>query len=664
MEPWAIVLIFVIIATIVGLIVWAFWSDISGIRKPEPPVPPVDQKAGFNDPCNTIISCETNLTCSAGLCKRNVGQPCLKLADCVNTASACIKLKVDPKIDPNIPTQMFCTSGSTGTLDKPAPCNEGLVANEDNICKIIPDLPCKKNPDCISNFCLKVVGLNESICAKQSSLGQPCGLGQCETGLICSNGFCQKEGLTTGQRNSFCSLDPSDEGPFCDPEFGCVEIDVLGISENRCLLRTQEFTESCGNANLCKNSLTCHQTLNICVVPTPFNDCSQTDCPNGFICTTNSDKHNKSVCQAQENQVCKVDVNCLSGKCSQMGTFIYKDENETENQTTPIWELDDNTIPNFFDRFEVGNQGRFGLITRDNASVIKGLYRNSNDNWILIHPGVTCKYINGDKTTTELTDFTIHTCKSSETIYTVQKISRNSSSEWVIGTLKLMNDGSGKITPFIIPITSTHSLTEVNSIHLNRKETIAVIATNPYDSENKIIYTKEQNDGFFKVLTLINSNSTVKNVTMVRWYEYKTKTPNEDLSLVDATPTHQHNQRHKSNEKVKFTGMLEGTVFPSNELKNDHHEIIPFEIHSIAPVQKFKESIDNFEMFFSLSERSNKTTKKHQNISCEHESVPSNHIMQVRGTVDLTIPGHGGEENILHYSISANETFLQSRNCE
>ncbi len=153
---------------------------------------------------------------------------------------------------------------------------------------------------------------------------------------------------------------------------------------------------------------------------------------------------------------------------------------------------------------------------------------------------------------------------------------------------------------------------------------------------------------------------------MVRWYEYKTKTPNEDLSLVDATPTHQHHhQHHKTNEKVKFTGILEGTVFPSDELKNDHHEIVPFKIHSIAPVQKFKESIDNFEMFFSLSETSNKQlNKKHQNISCEHESVPSNHIMQVRGTIDLTIPGHGGEENILHYSISANETFLQSRNCE
>src|SRR5579864_8311662 len=62
----------------------------------------------LNAPCNANTPCMVGTICESGLCKSDIGQPCLQLSDCVASATSCLN--------------SICSNAPLGTLDDSCPC--------------------------------------------------------------------------------------------------------------------------------------------------------------------------------------------------------------------------------------------------------------------------------------------------------------------------------------------------------------------------------------------------------------------------------------------------------------------------------------------------------------------------------------------------------------
>ena len=160
------VLAFIVIILVALLILWVVWLTVRN----ESPKPPAENKS-FLSKCETSNDCDPGLSCDANTCKRQIGQPCKTVSDCVSEAVAC--------------TDGKCSEVVPGQLYSPAPCNEGLVPDENGICRKPEGDSCTLDTECITFVCMN------SMCSPKLPEGSPCKPNQCDTGLACIRGTCQ-----------------------------------------------------------------------------------------------------------------------------------------------------------------------------------------------------------------------------------------------------------------------------------------------------------------------------------------------------------------------------------------------------------------------------------------------------------------------------------------
>ena len=135
---------------------------------------------GLNDPCNTTDQqCGAGLTCTSGVCKSNIGQPCSRLSDCVASATGC--------------TGGRCVDTQGGLNQRP-PCQAGLVADgstglcrQPNGTSCMSDGVCLTGSMCTNNVCTPIGGNGNnggrgSVCTMDSD---------CMMGLDCISGRCE-----------------------------------------------------------------------------------------------------------------------------------------------------------------------------------------------------------------------------------------------------------------------------------------------------------------------------------------------------------------------------------------------------------------------------------------------------------------------------------------
>ncbi len=293
-----------LLVIIVAALIWFFWPRATkSDTEPDP-----TRKAGFNDPCNSVIQCSEDLTCQAGICKRNIGEPCSKISDCVSQATSCSKGIANTQATTS--AEGVCRQGPVGGLNQDPPCEEGLVVGVNGKCKTDVGGTCSQDSDCVSNVC------TTDICQPLKDEGEACEPGQCTQGLTCSKGFCQKDGIMTGQQGALCVQDGNIADPLCDPGFVCVQTFDQSF---RCVKRTQELGESCSKTSFCILPGICN-TNNICSLPTPFSDCSETKtCAEGYQCDRDND-----ICLAEKNSICVNNDTCVSGAKCESEPFQYK----------------------------------------------------------------------------------------------------------------------------------------------------------------------------------------------------------------------------------------------------------------------------------------------------------------------------------------------------
>ena len=314
MTIWIILFIFLIILIITVIALWAFWPKMVN---PDPVPLPLKSTAGFLDPCNSIFVCGSGLQCQSGQCKRDIGQSCRSLSDCVNAANVC--------------QDGTCQNVSVGELNDPSPCNNGLTANSLNRCKGDPGFACRTGDDCLSGTCES--GTN--VCAPLRTAGLSCNTNDnCADDLTCSKGFCQT-GNTTGTEGAACYANPTNQQAKCNTGLTC---DTTGSSAGQpgvCREACETLGQVCGSDNLfCSNPYDCIN--NVCLYPID-NTCNTNNaCPTNFTC-----KNNK--CIGQQLQPCTANNNCVSNNCNLNNKIAIR-----WNDSTSTW-VANNTIslPNF-----------------------------------------------------------------------------------------------------------------------------------------------------------------------------------------------------------------------------------------------------------------------------------------------------------------------------
>lgn len=325
---WAIwLLITVILVIFVIIFVWILWPRSSaqttvfnGGNTPHPPTPvtQVDssQITSTNPTstslaggvCGGTVGCAAGLSCVNGICKRQIGQPCLTLSECVPQATQCSGGRVTPG---GAVIYGICTDQPSGGLNQPAPCIPPYQPNNNNICKAPVQSSCVSNTDCLTGVCLN------GQCANKREIGQTCQLtsdniNQCINGASCSNGYCQPNGFTTGQEGAFCNVQSN---PGCNPNLLCIN--------QKCTNATLILGESCDpQLPLCQQPLICRSITNSsgvienqCLYIDPVNSCPNDQCLVGQDCQINTLR-----CQGELQQPCALASQCstnnnTSGLC-------------------------------------------------------------------------------------------------------------------------------------------------------------------------------------------------------------------------------------------------------------------------------------------------------------------------------------------------------------
>jgi hypothetical protein len=219
------------------------------INKNPPVGNPPTQRAG--QPCTTgLLPCVPGATCLGdGYCHAADYSPCNLDSECY-PGSVCAGGKICLSV-PNTGDCIGCapspTSGCIGPtfqLDKTG-----------TICLLAENQPCDHSEDCVSQLCtLDLTSSSLSgVCSPFAPLGAPC-VTVCDNPYVCSNGFCQFPGITTG-------------GPGAD----CTKSKCINSSCNNgvCSSGNNGITQPCGLTSDCQYGV-CDR--NVCVLnvwPTP-----------------------------------------------------------------------------------------------------------------------------------------------------------------------------------------------------------------------------------------------------------------------------------------------------------------------------------------------------------------------------------------------------------
>ena len=229
------------------------------------------------------------------------------------------------------------------------------------------------NGNCLNGVCLN------NVCSSPKQLGQVCKPGECGNGLQCSQGFCQKTGIKTGNEGAFCIPSGS---PGCTIPLRCND------DNNTCVSGTQGFKDSCNNTDtFCISGLQC--TRKECLFPTPPENCTVTQkCTTGYNCSSNK-------CLGGTGSMCSIDSQCSGNNCQKQnlsiltweGGLTTTNDNVTVS-TLPGWKPFTNLPPQvMFDRIVATTNGTsdtlWGLNTSDTVGG-GGLYlltNPSNGTW-------------------------------------------------------------------------------------------------------------------------------------------------------------------------------------------------------------------------------------------------------------------------------------------
>lgn len=229
------IILFTLFIIVTFIIIWPIIINI----EPELPPPVELENISYGMRCDSKNKCAEGLSCVAysqttSLCKISLGNKCNSLNECTPSAATC---------------STICTTSEFGDIDQHGPCNEGLVLNENNICKYDVDSKgCFENNDCIQGICQKNVN-GENVCLVKRENNCICSENfECESNN-CTGGFCQESGIKNGGINSLCSSDIK-----CNENLSCY-IDY-SLDENA-MYGTCEVNVNSWPLGACNNNTSC-----------------------------------------------------------------------------------------------------------------------------------------------------------------------------------------------------------------------------------------------------------------------------------------------------------------------------------------------------------------------------------------------------------------------
>ena len=253
----------------------------------------------LNQPCTNNFTCDP----TEGVCRLKNGEVCASGSKCLST-SYCSGICVDTN-----------PSYVTGKANDPCPCADGQVcvpqqsgttaisASKLLVCKKIEGEPCTNNNECLNNVCY--LGI---VCSGGLPVGSVCTQNSdCDVGNMCSLGYCQPNGITTGEAGAYCSTTPT-----CNAGLNCVS--------NKCVQAQGGLTQVCGwNGVICSHPLEC--------LGTPTATACQFPYPNPNAGVSN-----------EVNEPCVLNLQCSSNKCSGLGG-LYQLVFNTDTSTTDPFSL-------------------------------------------------------------------------------------------------------------------------------------------------------------------------------------------------------------------------------------------------------------------------------------------------------------------------------------
>jgi len=520
--------------------------------------------AKLGEECSRTQKCGMNLRCftavgsSLGVCLRENGQACNRNNECV-PPNKCLGLSNT--------NQGVCAARPVGGLNQPSrssnpPCNIGLVPNSNGVCKLAEDsLGCSVDGQDINSNCITGV-CSENICDVPRTLGEKCYPGQCTDGLQCSreqnttDGFCQPDGVMSGQRGAYCLTEAQ---PGCNPGLSC-------DANNMCQPGTEGFLQPCDNVDgLCRAPYICGPD-EVCQYPEQPNSCSQTgSCSHGYGCRDGR-------CIGTHGTMCTRDDQCFSLNCNLNQAAIFtssvtNDNNEGWTQMT--------LLPHGvkFDRFIVLQNNRiWGLDPAKSG----GLYLLVETNqWIRVKPSVikTVTYHEEDHHKIRVVNtvrlITISTSGQIPYILIEDRTVKyhhdceEVSATWSILEIVVNSDN----TVDLIPAVNVESMTTVDGVELvnvvdmswNSFGDVVIIANINLELEEScnFIYSKPCDDTRF---TKVDVDRDILTFGQVRFYRLDNSSQN--FRNIAYTPGDD-----RLDQALFFTGDLSNLAYP-----NDHNQ--------------------------------------------------------------------------------------------
>ena len=528
------------------------------------------QEVGFNETCGQQIKCGTGLTCDNNVCKKNEGLVCEADSDCAGSNN-CLGLVLD---DQGTVTSLGVCSSTlevSGGLNQPSPCHPGLEPDEHGVCKLsVLSSGCSNDGVDINSNC--ITGVCESnVCQEAKAVGQSCLPGQCAGGLSCSQGFCQENGLITGQVGAYCL---PDDTPGCNPGLSCGW-------DNTCQPGSATLLDECDEVDaFCRRPYVCavagDSATTVCQYPEPANSCQGTSaCSRGYRCRSTGD--GQSQCLGRSNTVCAENNQCINGECRKEERALFVSPITAENNEGWSYLT---ALPRGvrFQRFVVLDQtGQIWGLERSKGAEIAGtggLYylRNAqSSSWSRVQPA-THKLVryeeHGDQVITieELTTI-VTIATNGQYLYGVVKRSfivpcdpSADRTNWSIDRIELLP--SGRINFFsgdnLQPpmTTEEEELVNIVDLDLNSDNDIVLVANTELelgDSRN-FIYSKATAETTF---TLVETGRDIDKHERTRFYRLDGEVDNS-LNIAYISGDDDQDQR------LFFTGTLAALVYPNN----------------------------------------------------------------------------------------------------
>jgi hypothetical protein len=345
------VIFFVVIIIIIILLVVVFWFFIptggrlainslcnsnldclSGICSDGICVGNIPPIGGNNVPaggtCNINSNCISGLNCVSGVCLAPIGGVCTSLSGCVSGATACLN-----NICVNTPL-----SGPGGR----APCRNGLITDNNGICRVPMSGTCSRNSDCVSGKCIN------GLCANGgggNGTGNgdingrpPCGSNLIDDNGVCKvpiGGICSKNNDCTnnsgGCVDGICSDFSGGINSTCNNTSNCAQ--GYTCEKGKCKIGI-DSSIPCGNDKMCVNDGKCVD--NICTI----DDCDSSS-NSSSSCESNSSSDSCNSCGSNScnGNSCNTSKRKSSGKKSHRRKSHgrnTKDSTGTGNGSKPI----------------------------------------------------------------------------------------------------------------------------------------------------------------------------------------------------------------------------------------------------------------------------------------------------------------------------------------